>query len=266
MEGQNLLLDWRNLENEEAARATALEFVRDRVDLIVAFENQTVRAAQAATSAIPVVFLHVDDPVAQGLVASLAHPGRNLTGFVTYVASPAKWLELLRDIAPQIRRVLILIDPLDPVTERVLAEARLAGATLHLELVEREVVSAADIERLFSAMQPGDVDGILILSPNLRSKFTALVLRLASERRLPLASHQREWVEQGALFSYALDVAWVGVPAARYVDRILQGTKPSDLPVDQAMRFELVINFTTAQALGLTIPQHVLLQATEIIQ
>ncbi len=97
----------------------------------------------------------------------------------------------------QIQRVLILIDPLDPVTERALAEARLAGATLNLELVEREVASQTDIEGLFGTIQPGEVDGVLILSPNLRSKFTALTLRLASERRLPLASHQREWVERG---------------------------------------------------------------------
>jgi putative tryptophan/tyrosine transport system substrate-binding protein len=138
-EGKNLGLDWRNLPDEAAARETAQAFVRDGVDLIVAFENQTARAAQAATSEVPVLLFGVTDPVAEGFVTSLAHPGGNLTGFTMGLGDiPDKRLELFKALIPQLRRVLILIDPEDPITPRLLAEVRRAGAALTLPLVERE--------------------------------------------------------------------------------------------------------------------------------
>ena len=265
-EGKNIHLDWRNLADEDAARETAKEFVRNRVDLIVAFEAQTVRAAKAATSEIPVVFLHTTDPVADGFVKSMSRPGGNLTGFVTYAVSPAKQMELFKEIVPGLRRVLMLFDPQDPATPRFLAEVRKASVTLKLQLVEREVTNQADMERLFSSVQRGEVDGIFGLAPTLQTKFPSLILRLASEKRLPLASNRKEWVEQGALFSYSADLAPVGQAAALYVDRILKGAKPADLPVDQATRFELVINLKTAKTLGLTIPNSVLNRADRVIQ
>ncbi|MFZ1059952.1 MAG: ABC transporter substrate-binding protein [Candidatus Rokuibacteriota bacterium] len=265
-EGKNLRLDWRNLADEEAARETAKEFVRSRVDLIVAFEAQTVRAAKAATSEIPIVFLHVADPVADGFVKSMSHPGGNLTGFVTWPISPAKQMELFKEIVPGLRRVLILFDPQDPATPRFLAELRRAGAALKLQLVEREVTSQANMERLFSSVKRGEVEGIFGLAPTLQTKFPSLILRLSSEKRLPLASNRKEWVEQGALFSYAADLAPVGRAAAPYVDKILKGTKPADLPVEEPTRFELVINLKVAKALGLTIPSAVLNRADKVIQ
>ena len=264
-EGKNLRLDWRNLADEDAARETAKEFVRNRVDLIVAFENQSVRAAKAATSEIPIVFLHVADPVADGFVKSMSHPGGNLTGFVTWVISPAKQMELFKEIVP-LRRVLVLFDSQDPTTPRYLAEVRKAAATLKLQLAEREVTSQADIERVFRSIKRGEVDGVFGLSPALATKFPSLILRLSSEKRLPLASNRKEWVEQGALFSYATDLAPVGRDAAPYVDKILKGAKPADLPVQEPTRFELVINLKTAKALGLTIPQSVLIRADRVIQ
>ena len=265
-DGKNIRLDWRNLPDEEAARVTAQEFVRDRVDVIVAFENQTIRAAKAATSEIPVVFLHATDPVAGGLVKSLDHPGGNLTGLGGLGDVPAKRLELFKEVVPRLRRLLILIDPGDPVTPNVLREVRQAAATLKLRLVERQATHQADLERVFDSLKRESADGVFVVSPNLQIKYSGLIIRLASERRIPLLSHRKEWVEQGALLSYGTDFRSIGREAARYVDKILKGTKPADLPVEETSRFELVISLKTAKALGLTIPRSVLLRADEVIQ
>jgi len=266
-EGKNIQLDWRNLPDEAAAHDTAKAFVREGVDLIVAFENQTVRAAKAATAELPIVFVHADDPVAAGFVQSLAHPGGNLTGFESFLFElPDKKLELFKDLAPRLRRVLVLQDPADPLTPLLLAELRKAGATLKLDLVEQAATDQGDIERVFGALQRGDVDGVYVLSPNLQVKFSTLVIRRATERGLPVPGYRKEWVEQGALFSYAPDNRAVGREAATYVDKILQGTKPGDLPVQRAMRLNLVVNLKAAKALGLTIAPGVLLRADEVIQ
>ena len=266
-EGKNLRFDWRNLPDEKAAREAAKEFARDRVDLIVAFEGQCARAAKAVTSEIPVVFLHVDDPVASGLVKSLSHPGGNLTGFVTYPVSLAKQMELFKELVPQLQRLLVLIDPQDPETERLLTEVRRAGPRLPLVLIERTVTDQGDIEHVFASVNRGVVTGVLIVSPNLQAKFSALILRLASERGLPVESHRKEWVQQGALFSYAADFALLGRAAAtQYIDKILRGAKPATLPVQQASTFELVINLKTAKALGLTIPPSLLVRADQVVR
>jgi putative ABC transport system substrate-binding protein len=266
-EGKNIRLDWRNLVDEDAARITAQMFVRDRVDLIVAFENQTVRAIQATTTEIPVVMLHVPDPVADGFVKSLARPGGNITGFAGLGNIPAKEMEIFKEVMPQLRRPLVLLGAHDPVSPRWLAEVRRAATTLKLQAVERQVANATDLDRVFAAVKPGDVDGVFVASPDLRTKFLALILDLATKRRLPLAGHRKEWVERGALFSYNDNIRAIGrAAAARYVDRILKGTKPADLPVEEVTQFELVINLKTAKALKLTIPQSVLVRADQIIE
>lgn len=255
-EGKNLHVDWRNLPDEAAAHDTAQAFVWEGVDLLVAFENQTARAAKATTAELPIVFMHADDPVGAGFVQSLAHPGGNLTGFESFLFElPDKKLELFKTLVPHLRRVLGLQDPADPLTPPLLAELRKAGALLQLQLVEQAVTAPADIERIFGARSRAEVDKVYALSPNLQVKFSALVIRLATERGLPVPGYRKEWVEQGALFSYAPDVRAVGREAATYVDKILKGTKPADLPVQRATRLELVINLKAAQALGLTIPR-----------
>ncbi len=265
-QGKNLHLDWRNLPDEDAARETAKEFVRNRVDLIVAFENQTARASKAATSEIPVVFLHTTDPVADGFAKSLARPGGNLTGFAGLPDLTSKRLELFKELIPRLRRVLLLIDPQDPATKRLLEEARRDAVALKLHLVEREATTQSDIERVFASVKRGDVDGVFVLSPNLYSNFSTLTIRRTAERRLPQPAHRKEWVEKGALFSYSPDLASVGTLAARYVDRILKGAKPADLPVEELSKFEFVINLKVAKALGLTIPAAVLNRADKVIQ
>ena len=266
MEGKNIRLDWRNLPDEATAHETAKEFVRHRVDLIVAFENQSVRAVKASTSEIPVVFLHVTDPVADGFVESLAHPGGNLTGMSGYRDLTPKQLELFKELVPQLRRVLVLIDPDDPVVPRLMKEARHAAAALSLQLVEREARTQPDLEQVFGSLKRGEVEAVFPISQNLQTKFTSLLLRLAAGKRLPLWAHRKEWVEQGALFSYAPDYLAVGRDAARYVDKILRGAKPGDLPVEQMSKLALMVNLKSAKALGLTIPPALLLRADQVIE
>jgi putative ABC transport system substrate-binding protein len=179
IEGANLHFDWRNQADENQARATAREFVANGVDLIVAFEDQTVRAAKAATRHIPIVFVHVYDPVAEGYVQSLAHPGGNMTGVVSFREVVAKRLELFKQMVPSIQRVLTLVDPQDPITPRELAMTREAAEKLNVRLLEREISSQEQTETLFAALRPGEADGVFVVSPSLQTKFMATIQRLA---------------------------------------------------------------------------------------
>jgi len=265
-DGKNIRLDWRNLLDKDAAQVTAREWLRDGVDLIVAFEPQTVRAAKAATSQVPIVFLHVDDPVTDGFVASFARPGGNLTGFAGRPTLRDKQLEIFKELVPGLRRLLVLRDPTDPATVRMSAVVQEAAATLKLHLVEREVTTAADIERVFGALKPGEVDGVFLISPRLETNYLSLILRLASERHLPLPGPLKLWVTRGALFYYGVNYPALGGAAAQYVDKILKGAKPADLPVEYPRRFELILNRNTARAFGLTIPPSLLLQADEVMR
>ncbi len=265
-DGRNIRLDYRNQVDEEAARATARLFARERVDLIVAFENQAVRAAQAATSDIPVVFVHVSDPVAAGFVKSVARPGGNLTGVADFVGQlQDKRVQILGEMI-RLRRLLILTDPTDPATPALRAEIARAAPKLNVQLVERQATTEAQVTEIFRSLKRGGVDGLVIVSPKLITNFPALILKLSLEQKIPLATHRRAVAEQGALFSYGPNFAAVGEDVAGYVDRILKGAKPSDLPVQQAARLELVINARTAQALGITIPAALRLQADQIIE
>jgi len=265
-EGRNIHLDYRNQADEDTARSTARAFVRERVDLLVAFENQAVSAAQAATSEIPVVFVHVSDPVAAGFVKSVASPGGNLTGVADYVGElQEKRVQLFGEMV-HLRRLLILTDPTDPSTQRLTADIARAAPQLKVQLVERRATTQADLAKIFASLKKGAVDGIVIISPKLITNFPGLILRLGLERQIPLASHRQALVEQGALFSYGPDYVAVGQDVAGYVDRILRGAKPAGLPVQQAARLKLVINLRTAKALGLTIPPSVLGRADQVIE
>jgi putative tryptophan/tyrosine transport system substrate-binding protein len=265
-EGRNIHFDYRNLPDENAARETARAFARERMDLMVAFENQAVRAAQAATSEIPVVFAHVSDPVAAGFVKSVARPGGNLTGVADYVGElQDKRVQILAEMV-QLRRLLVLTDPTDPATPRLMADIARAASQLKIQLVERHATTEADITKIFVSLKKGAVDGMMVISPKLITNFPGLILRLSLERQIPLPSHRKALVEQGALFSYGPDYLEIGRVLAGYVDRIVKGTRPADLPVEQAARLDLVINLRTAKALGLTIPQPVLLRADQVIE
>ena len=268
-QGRNIDLMWRNLE-PDAAEAQARAFVVQRVDVIVAFEDRSISAAQEATAGMreptPIVFLHPSDPVRDGLVESLAHPGRNLTGVYAARDVVAKQLELYQLLVPGLRRVLTLVDPDDPATERLLPEYRAAAAQLPrpLELHIRQASNAEDLKRIFASLRPGEVDGAFLLSPSLRLNHSSLTIRLAMRARLPVQAHRKEWVEEGALYSYGIDLDPIGRAGARYVDSILKGTSPADLPVEEIPQVEFAINLKTAGRLGIKVPQDMIIRADEV--
>jgi putative tryptophan/tyrosine transport system substrate-binding protein len=276
VEGKNIELIFRNLEPEQAA-AQAEAFVREQVDVIVAFEDQSIDAARDATAGyqpatartrdrIPVVFLHPSDPLRDGLAKSLARPGGNLTGVFGPRDVVAKQLEVYQALVPRLRRVLTLIDPKDPRTERTLKGYASAAAQLQrpLELDIREASTAQDLEQIFGSLRPGEVDGAFLLSNNLRQNHSALTIRLAERARLPVQAIRKEWVEQGALFSYGIDLGPLGRAGARYVDSILRGTSPADLPLEEFPETEFAINLETASRLGIKVPQEMIIRADEV--
>lgn len=269
IDGQNIELIWRNLE-PEAAAAQARAFVRQGVDVIVAFEDKSIGAAQQATAGmkdpIPVVFLHPSDPVRDGLVESLSHPRSNLTGVYAARDLVAKQLELYELLVPQLRRVLTLVDPEDPATERLRLEYRAAAAQLPrpLELVIREASDAQALRRIFRSLRVGEVDGAFLLSNSLRLNYSSLTIRLAKRARLPVQAHRKEWVQQGALYSYGIDLAPIGRAGARYVDSILRGASPAELPVEEVPTLEFAINLRTAAELGIRVPQEMIIRADEV--
>ena len=249
----------------EQAKDQAAAYVAEHVDVIVAFEDASIAAAQAATARmehpIPVVFLHPSDPVRDGLVASLSHPGGNLTGVFGARDPVVRQLELYQQIVPGLRRLLTLVDPTDKATQVLLTEAEDAARRLGLELDIAFASTAADLERAFHSLTPGEVDGVFLLSPSLRLTFSKLTIKLATEAGLPVQSHRKEWVEQGALFSLGVDVGPVGYAGARYVDSILRGTPPADLPVEEVPRIEFAINLARAGELGIEVPDDVITRA-----
>lgn len=268
-DGENVKLMWRNLEPDEA-EAQADVFVKQGVNVIVAFEDKSIGAAEEATAGmsdpIPIVFLHPSDPVRDGLVKSLAHPDSNLTGVWAARDAVAKQLELYQLLVPRLRRVLTLVDPTDPATERLLPETEAAAAQLQrpLELDIREASTARELIGIFKSLRPGEVDGAFLLSPSLRLNHSALTIRLAKQARLPVQAHRKEWVEEGALFSYGIDLPLIGQAGARYVDSLLDGSAPAELPVEEVPKLELAINLATAARLGIKVPQDMIIRADRI--
>lgn len=267
-EGNNLHIDWHNLPDEAAAHVTAQSFVRESVDLIVALENQTIRAAQAATTAIPVVMVHAFDPVGNGFVHSLSRPGGNLTGQAAFSSEGwyAKRLELFTELVPTLRQVLVLVDPNDPLTPRLLPELQQSGTALQLQINVRRASTQAEIEEIFSTLSPDEVDGIFTASNNLETNFPSLILRHAMAQSLPMPVPLTKWVNEGGLFYYGINYRATGRAAARQVDKLFNGVSPAMLPVEQPATFDLVVNLKTAEQLDITIPPTVLYQATKIIQ
>lgn len=269
VDGKNVRLEFRNLDPEQAA-AQARVFVLEHVDVIVAFEDKSIEAAQTATQGldhpIPVVFLHPSDPVRDGLVESLSHPGTNLTGVFSARDAVAKQLEMYELLVPGLHRVLTLVDPTDKNTKRLLEQYRAADAGLRrpVQLDIREATTPADLKRIFRSLRPGDVDGAFLLSPSLRLNDSALTIALARRAGIPVQAHRKEWVQRGALFSYGIDLPLIGRAGARYVDALLRGAKPSDLAVQVVPKIEFAINLQTAARLGIKVPQEMIIRAAEV--
>jgi len=267
VEGRNLVLERRYLERYERASEVAAELVGLKVDVIVSGNNVATRAAKEATTSIPIVMANNGLPVETGLVASLAHPGGNVTGVVqdTGPELQGKRLGLLKEIAPRISRVAWFGSKLawerDPSRQYVQAVARSLGVTLfHAES------QPPDFTPAFAAVTRERADAIFVTGSPENNNNRRIIIEFAAQKRLPASYLVREAVQDGGLMSYGVSLGDAWRRIAEYVDKILKGSKPADLPVEQATKFELVINLKTAKALGLTIPPSVLARADEVIQ
>ena len=268
VEGQNISVEYRWADwKPDRIPALAEELVRLKVDVIVAVAGPTVRAVGKAVKTIPVVFLTGGDPVGTGLVASLDRPGGNLTG-VSLLTSElnAKRLELLKQAVPGVSRVAVLVNPTLPTAGALLKELEGAARALKVKLQVLEARDPQAIDDAFAAMKRERAGALLVGNDPMFFAQRERIVDLAAKHRLPGIFEWREFAEAGGLLSYGTSVADMYRRLASYVDKILKGAKPADLPVEQPTRFELVINAKTAKALGLTIPPSFVLRADHVIQ
>ena len=270
VEGQNIVIDYRYAEGRvDRLPDLAAELVRLKVDLIVASAGtQAATAAKNATETIPIVMIYVRDPVGTGLIASLARPGGNVTGVSGSAGLElfAKQLELLKETVPKIRRVAILSNPDNAYHQLAIREVNVAARSLGVQLQLLEARGPNEFDGAFAAMAKERVGALLVLSDAIFGSHRTRLADLAARSRLPAAFGVRDDVEAGGLMSYGPSILDSYRQAATYVDKILKGAKPADLPVEQPMKFELVLNLKTAEALGLTIPPLILFQADEVIR
>jgi putative ABC transport system substrate-binding protein len=266
VDGQNVVVEFRFTDGSfDQLPRLAEELVRLKVDVILASGAPPALAAKKATTSVPIVFVGVFDPVELGLIPSLGRPGGNITGLGSTSADLAgKRLELLRELVPKLRRVAVLSNPSNPSNPIQLKGAEVAARTLGLQLQPAPVQGPSDFDAAFKAAR--GANGLLLLDSPLFITHRARLAGLAATGRLPAISGLRDFVEVGGLMSYGGDFPDSYRRAATYVDKILKGAKPTDLPVEQPTKFEVVINLKTAKALGLTIPPSLLGRADEVIQ
>ena len=266
--GRNVAIEYVSSEGQyERLPALAAELVRHKVDIIVGPAAQNVLAAKQASQTIPIVMVSVGDPVGNGLVASLARPGSNVTGtsFLTS-ALVGKQLELLKQIAPHASRLAILLNPANPGHPLTLEQAKLAARSLGVQLQAVGVRGSADLEKAFEATTREHASGLFVPWDGTFLVHLVRIIQLAKRTRLPALYGHRGYVDAGGLSCYGPSAVDSFRRAAAYVDKILKGAKPGDLPVEQPTKFELVINLKTAKALGLTIPPSVLARADQVIE
>ena len=269
VEGQNLVIEWRWAEGrEERLPDLAAELVRLQVQVIVVGGGAAIRAAQYATSTIPIVMAANYDPVGEGFIASLARPGGNITGLSWLGAElPGKRLELLKETLPQSTRIAVLGNPAFAAYETWLHSLTAAAQALGLHLHVVELHRADELDSAFAAITSAGADALIVLAdPALMDGLHARIVDLAARNRLPAMYDWRAYVDAGGLMSYGPSMPDMQRRAASYVDKILQGAKPADLPIEQPTTFHLVINLKAAKALGLTMPPTVLFQANEVLQ
>ena len=267
IEGRTIAIEFRWAEgrSERAAEIVA-EFVRQKVDVIVTGGTEYVLAAKQVTSVIPIVFSNVGDPVDSGLVAGLARPGGNVTGLsIQGTDTAGKRVELLRDVIPSLRRLAIMANVGNPAVVLELRQVQAVARTLGLEVTTLEIRRAEDITPAFEALK-SRADALYIVPDPLADTHRVRINTLALGTRLPTISGVREQVEAGGLMSYGPNFPDLFRRAADYVDKILRGANPADIPVEQPTKFDLIVNLTTAKALGLDIPTTVLARADEVIE
>ena len=268
IEGQNILVEGRFYgDHTERLPALAAELVRLNVDVIVAGTAPAPEAAQRATSTIPIVMATHADPIGSGLVASLAKPGKNVTGVSTVGPElVGKRLQLLKEVIPGISRVAVLSNPTDTAQALLLRDAQGAARSLNMRLQVLEARAPSDFAGAFSAMTKERARGVIVLTSSMFYAERTRIAELAVRSRLPAIYSVKEYAEAGGLMAYGVNLGESFRRAATYVDRILKGARPADLPVEQPTTFELVINLKAAKALGLAIPQSLLARADEVIQ
>jgi ABC-type uncharacterized transport system substrate-binding protein len=268
VEGQNIAIEVRLAESLEQVPARAAELVALPVDLILTSGGGAdTQAAMGATSTIPIVFTASPDPVRIGLVASLARPGGNVTGLSALgPQAPAKRLQLLRELAPGVSRVMFLAPTAGSEATGALQEARQAAQLLGVQLLTPTILTVADLADALRMAIVDHAEALWVTGSPLINSERGRIMEFAMAERLPVLSQTRIYADAGGLISYGPNRLAQYRRAATYVDKILKGARPADLPVEQPTTFECVINLKTAQALGLTIPQSVMLQATEVIQ
>jgi putative ABC transport system substrate-binding protein len=268
VEGRNLIIEYRwAAGRQERLPELAAELVRLKVEIIVTAVTPAIEAAKRATSTIPIVMAAVADPVGSGLVVGLARPGGNVTGLTALSTDLAgKRLHLVRELVPKATRVMVLALRGTSATKLLLEEMRAAAQQLGVQLVGQEVKEAGDLPSAFAAMQRERAQALIVQASPLSGDNARRIAELAAQHRLPAMYEVRSSVEAGGLVSYGPSFSEMFRRAAFYVDRILKGAKPADLPIEQPTKFELVINMKAAKALGLTIPQTLLARADEVIQ
>jgi putative tryptophan/tyrosine transport system substrate-binding protein len=268
VEGKNILIEYRFGDGKlDRVPALAAELVGLKVDVIVTGGPTVTRAAKETTVTIPIVMAFDSDPVGNGFVASLARPGGNVTGLSTLAPElSGKQLELLKEIVPKLSHVAVLRTSTQPGTAQALRETELAAGAFGVQLQYLEVRDPKDIESAFQAARKGRAEAILVLASPVFNVQQKRIVDFAIKNRLPAIYYAPEWVEDGGLMSYGVSFTDLFRRAATYVDKILKGTKPTDLPVEQPTKFDFVINLKAAQQIGLTIPPNVLARADKVIR
>jgi putative ABC transport system substrate-binding protein len=266
--GRNVQIDFQwGLGDADWIRSATAQLLRLTPDLILANGDAATRIVQQSTRAIPVIFIAGSDPVAEGLVQSLAHPGGNLTGFLVLEPSlGAKLLELLKEIAPSVARIAILFNPDNPGNRRLATWATAAASKLAVDVVTAPLREPAEIEAAMTEWGHDPTYGLVVLPDPSTTSHRKLIVELAARHRLPTIHSLRAATADGGLMSYGVDLPDLFRQAATYADRILKGDKPADLPVQLPTKFELVLNLKTAKALGLNVPNTLLVRADEVIE
>ena len=267
VDGQTITIDYLSADGQgERFPALAADCLRLKADIIVVSTTPAAQAAKNATRTIPIVMLPLGDPVGTGLVASLARPGGNVTGMTSMASLGAKRLELLKEAVPRLSRVLVLTYLVDPVSPPQIQALESAARSLGVKLVVRDIRSADDLSAAFATGAKEHADAVLTTTASIFAAQRQRVVQLAAQHRLPGLYPFRAVVDAGGLMAYDAYTPNLVAQAATYVDRILKGAKPADLPIEQPSKFELVINLKTAKALGLTIPQALLQRADQVIE
>jgi putative ABC transport system substrate-binding protein len=267
-DGDGLRIEYRSSEwRDDRFPALAADLVALKVDVIIAVTPPAIRAAQKTTATIPIVMVLSGDSVGSMLVHSLARPGGNTTGPATLTADLApKRLEVFKEAVPKLRELAVLVNPVYPGWPEAVAQMSTAGHALGVEIRSFEVRKATDVDTAFAAIRRSRPDGLLVMPDPITSSSMARIVEFAATNRLPAMDGQKRFPESGGFMSYGIDYAEHVRRGIRYVDRILKGAKPADLPVEQPTKFELVINLKTAKALGLMIPPSLLQRADQVIE